>query len=149
MKNHLKTLNLSFILAIFSVFAFAMLFKSFEGNKAFALDSPPPVVQTSVQPPIAAPQTNMPISQTIPQKNAYALTHMEQQNGFQAAVFKFFMAMLGVLVSALAIFLGLKIYQKFVLKNNSKLDNIKRDKTLESPKDFKEAINIFLDKTDK
>ena len=71
------------------------------------------------------------------------------QNGLQTALFKFFMAMLGVLVSALAIFIGLKFYKKFVLKNDTKTDVIDYNNSLESPKDFKEAINIFLDKTDK
>lgn len=64
-------------------------------------------------------------------------------------IFKFFTAMFGVLVSSLAIFAGLKFYKKFMLKNNIKLDNIDYDKTLESPKDFKEVINLFLDKTEK
>lgn len=148
MKKNLKILNLAVILAIFSAFAFATFFKFFEGDKAFALYTPPQqAAQTPAQP--SALPANMPINQTIPQKNAYALAHMEQQNGLQGALFKFFMAMLGVLVSAAAIFLGLKVYQKFVLKNNLKSDTINHDKTLESPKEFKEAINIFLDKTDK
>ncbi len=64
-------------------------------------------------------------------------------------IFKFFMAMLGVLISSLAIFAGLKFYKKFMLKNNSKFDNIDYDKTLDSPRDFKEVINLFLDKTEK
>ena len=77
--------------------------------------------------------------------NAQSALH----NGFMYGVFKFFTAMFGVLVSSLAIFAGLKFYKKFVLKNNSNLDNIDYDKTLESPKDFKGVINLFLDKTEK
>lgn len=61
---------------------------------------------------------------------------------------KFFVAMVGVLVSAGAIFLGLKIYKKFVLKQNQNIDNTDYS-TLLSPKNFKDAINMFLDKTDK
>ena len=49
----------------------------------------------------------------------------------------------------LAIFFGLKFYKNFTFKNSAKLDNIDYNKTLESPKDFRNAINIFLDKTDK
>lgn len=71
------------------------------------------------------------------------------QPGIQLILIKFLMAMLGVIVSAAAIFLGLKIYKKFVLKNDTKNEIIDYNETLESPKDFKEAINIFLDKTDK
>lgn len=86
---------------------------------------------------------------TIPQKNAYALTHLNKQDDFKVNLLKFLLAMVGVLVSALAIFLVLKLYKKVTLKNNLNLGDIDYDKTLESPKDFKEAINIFLDKTDK
>ncbi|MDD3436569.1 MAG: hypothetical protein PHC64_05395 [Candidatus Gastranaerophilales bacterium] len=69
--------------------------------------------------------------------------------GASSTIAKFFFAMFGVIVSSLAIFLGLKIYQKFILKTNVKFDNIDYDKTLQSPKDFKEAVNLFLDKTNK
>lgn len=64
-------------------------------------------------------------------------------------IVKFLSAMLGVLISVLAIWIGLKIYKKFILKDYSKSNEIDYNKTLESPKDFKEAINLFLDKTDK
>lgn len=86
---------------------------------------------------------------SIPQKNAYALTHLNKQDDFKVNALKFLLAMLGVLVSALTLFLVLKLYKKVTLKNNLNLGDIDYDKTLESPKDFKEAINIFLDKTDK
>lgn len=69
--------------------------------------------------------------------------------GFKYSLYKFFTAMFCVLVSAIAIFLGLKIYKNIILKNNLKSDNIDYEKNLESPKNFKEAINLFLDKTDK
>lgn len=62
---------------------------------------------------------------------------------------KFITAIAGVAISVLAIFLGLKIYKKFILKNDTKSENLNYNETLESPKDFKEAINIFLDKTDR
>ena len=62
---------------------------------------------------------------------------------------KFFMAMLGVFISSIIIFAGLKLYIKLVLKNKRNSDNINYDKDLESPKNFKEAINLFLKKTDK
>lgn len=64
-------------------------------------------------------------------------------------VIKFFGAMLGVAISSFAIFFGLKLYKKITLKNTSKSDNINYDKNLETPKNFKDAINLFLDKTDK
>lgn len=70
-----------------------------------------------------------------------------EPTGFKFMIIKFLTAMLGVAVSALAIFVGLKIYKKFVLKNDTKTSDIDYNESLESPKDFKEAINIFLDKT--
>lgn len=63
-------------------------------------------------------------------------------------VVKFLFAMLGVLISAGAIYFGLKLYKKFMFKQNQNIDQTDYS-TLYSPKSFKEAINIFLDKTDK
>lgn len=139
----------------------------FTGVESIAVDastSVPPVLKTPVIPASSAPSAAplVPAVQQsanqapkqdvkvplIHQKNAYAADKTEK-TGFKYAIFKFLMAMLGVLVSSLAIFGGLKLYQKFVLKNDAKLSNIDYDKTLESPKDFKEAINLFLHKTNK
>jgi hypothetical protein len=61
---------------------------------------------------------------------------------------KFLIAMFGVLVSAGAIFVGLQLYKKFVLKQIQNTDDANYN-TLNSPKNIKEAINMFLDKTDK
>lgn len=144
MKKHPnKTLNSILILvAIFSTLVFT-------GVESFALNNEIPTATstTSTQKQMT-PSKNVTEPTTIPGKNAYALTHMEK-TGFKYGLFKFFMAMVGVLISALAIFLGLKFYKDFILKNSAKLDNIDYDKTLESPRDFRDAINIFLDKTDK
>lgn len=95
-----------------------------------------------IQPQAQKPPTS------IPQKNLQNITHMKQ-SGFKYTILKFFAAMGGVLLSAAAIFIGLKIYKKLLMHNNTKLDKIDYNKTLESPKDFKEAINLFLEKTDK
>lgn len=140
MKKHLKLINLLVILTII----FSTLI--FTGTESFALNSQTPSVQKTV----GEKQSENSIEKvsTIPQKNAYALTHMKKA-GFKYGIFRFLMAMLGVLVSSLAIFLGLKIYKKLILKNDAKFNNIDYDKTLESPRDFKEAINLFLNKTKK
>ncbi len=136
MKNLLKFRNFAIIfVAIFSIFVFSRG-ESF----AFAQENPPGV-EKSVSQDNSAPQS-------ILEKNAYELSHM-QKTGYKYGIYKFFTAMFGVLVSIIAIYFGLKLYKKIALKNNEKLDNIKFDKSLESPKDFKEAINLFLDKTDK
>jgi len=138
MKNRLITLNLAIIIAIFSTLAI--------GVESFAIETPAPTVQNSLPTAQSAPKTSD--SQTIPERNAYVLNHIGQQ-GSQNPLVKFFLAMLGVLISSGAIFLGLRFYKKLMLKNNTKLDSIDYNKTLDSPKDFKEAINLFLDKTDK
>lgn len=122
----------------------------FTGVKAFAIDTSVVVPATSTAVPVA--QTTVadkPVNEvkkpvTIPQKNAYAL---EKETGFKYALLKFLIAMLGVLLSCLAIFAGLKFYKKIVLKSDLKQTEFDYDKTLESPKNFKEAINLFLHKT--
>lgn len=135
MKKYLKIVN---ILLIFTVI-FAIIIAT--QNVALSLpETTVPTAQTTQQ------QVKSPGS--IPAKNAYALTHMEHK-GFKYAVVKFLLAMLGVAISAAAIWMGLKLYKKLMLKNNLNIGNIDYDKTLESPKDFKDAINQFLHKTDK
>lgn len=136
MKKHLKIFNLILILALF----FSTII--FSEVKSFALSPQLPTIQT------VPGSKQVEHNTTIPEKNAYALTHMKK-TGMKYGILRFLMAMLGVLISSLAIFLGLKIYKKLVLKNDAKGNNIDYDKTLESPKDFKEAINLFLNKTKK
>ena len=144
MKKQLS--SLSFVI-VFSVMIFSMFICGLGDSKAFAIT--PAVVQTKAVDNLNK-QEKKDISspKTIPEKNTYAITHMGK-NSIQYKLFKFFIAMFGVLVSSLVIFMGLKIYKKLMLKNNSKSDTIDYNKNLESPKDFKEAINLFLDKTDK
>lgn len=140
MKKNMKIFNFIIILTlIFSTVIFSRA-------ESFALNSQVPPSQTIVQEKKS--DSNAVKPSTIPEKNAYALTHMKK-NGIKYGVLKFLMTMIGVLISSLAIFLGLKIYKKFILKNDAKLGNMDYDKTLESPKDFKEAINLFLNKTKK
>lgn len=152
MNNLKKSLNLLFIItAIFSTLVFT-------GVETFAQDAintptpasaPTATTQATTSTPKAStqtPQASKP--QGIPQKNAYQITHMKQHS-LKASLFKFVLAMLGVLISSLVILTGLKFYKKIGLKKKSKTDNIDYSKSLDSPKDLKEAINIFLEKTDK
>jgi hypothetical protein len=62
---------------------------------------------------------------------------------------RFFIAMLCVLFSSLAIFGGLKLYKYLASKKGLSSKNSTNKQSLESPKTFKETINLFLDKTDK
>ena len=145
MKMHQRILNLILTLAIiFSTLVFT-------GVESFAVGFQTPLAQTNISQATPADKpvnSDVNKSSTIPEKNAYAMEHMPK-TGFKYAFFKFLITMLGVLVSSLAIFVGLKFYKKLVLQNNTKSANIDYDKTLESPKDFKEAINLFLNKTKK
>jgi len=99
----------------------------------------------------ANPSTQKVLPQSDSKKNVTepSSTDKKERGGFQYYLFRFLMAMLGVIVSSAAIFLGLKLYQKFVLKKGLSSDEKDYENTLESPKDFKEAINSFLSKTDK
>lgn len=142
------------------IFTFAIIFSTlsfvfiYTVNPTFAADVQPQPVQIQTAPVAApAPATVQPqatqseaVPKTIPQKNAYKLRHTGAK---YSALVKFTATMFWVLVSAAIIFLGLKTYQKIALKGNVKADKIDYEKSLESPKDFKEAINLFLDKTDK
>lgn len=142
------------------VFTFAIIFSTLSFvfistiNPSLAADVQPQPVQVQTAPPAAPvppavqPQAAQPEGavNTIPQKNAYKLKNAGAKH---SALVKFLASMFWVLVSAAIIFLGLKLYQKIALKANEKADKIDYEKTLESPKDFKEAINLFLDKTDK
>lgn len=118
--------------------------------ETFAADTAPTVSTAPVAQNVASDKQIKPEAKpvTIPKKNAYAMEHMEK-TGFKYALFKFLIAMFGVLISCLAIFAGLKFYKKIVLKSDLKQGDIDYDKTLESPKNFKEAINLFLHKTRK
>lgn len=153
MKVQKKVLN---FIIIFAMICSTLVFTGVESFAATPVGiatapkmavSPASTAIPAVQPPQVQPP-KQDVKLPIPQKNAYAADKTEK-TGFKYAIFKFFMAMLGVLVSSLAIYGGLKLYKKLVLKNDAKLNNIDYDKTLESPKDFKEAINLFLHKTNK
>lgn len=161
MNNLKKKANFKFFklaLTITAIFSTLVLTKV----EIFAQDaSAPPAPQTeasktATQTPATATEPTKTAVQTtddkkpqsIPQKNAYQITHMKQHS-LKASLFKFVLAMLCVLLSSLVILTGLKFYKKIGLKNKSKTDNIDYSKSLDSPKDLKEAINIFLEKTDK
>lgn len=143
-RHHLKYLIIS--IAMFSTLI---------GVETFAVDAPP--VSTAVQTPIATVPATTPTSvaaQTMPTQTSTAqpkpnINLLPKPENRPSPILKFLVAMAGVLLSSLAIFGGLKLYKKFILKKNTKTDNINYGNTFESPKTFKEAINIFLDKTDK
>lgn len=86
--------------------------------------------------------------ESIPEKNVKEIEHFEhKQNG----LLKFAIAMLWVFLSAGVIFVLLKLYQKFFMKRKNKMiepDTFGQANSLDSPKTMKEALNLFLEKTD-
>ena len=87
------------------------------------------------------------VPMSIPEKNLNQLKNIGQ-NTPQNKFLKFIIAMIGVIFSGFAIYGGLKIYKNLILQKNSCIINPNDERSLESPKDFKTAINIFLKKTD-
>lgn len=149
--HHLNSIII--FMAIFSTLALG-------GVETFAIDAPVTATVPTEQTTVPTVQTIAPLGQVAPANTTVqtpvtqktpALNPETDKQTFKrpSPILKFLLAMLGVVVSSLAIFGGLKFYKKFVLKKSSKTDNIDYNKSLESPKTFKEAINIFLDKTDK
>lgn len=143
LKTHTKTHSLILFLAIFSTFVLTKV-------ESFAVESQTPVAQTQTQPQSPNKQPNgLQQNNTNTNQNATKVNTIPSKTKPQSRLIKFIIAMAGVLLSSLAIFGGLKLYKIFILKNNTDAVNIDYEKTLESPRDFKEAINIFLEKTDK
>lgn len=138
--KYLKSINLIVALILFCSVVMYTDCKS----TAFAVSTAS--TQTQIESQQTSQEATKPLS--IPEKNAYGIAHM-QKGGLKYGLFKFFTAMFGVLISAAAIFFGLKFYKKISLKHNVNDNHVDYDKNLESPKDFKETINLFLDKTDK
>ena len=137
MKKQQKILKPVLLLLIaFSAIVFTQV-------KTIALVSSPPTAQTkTVTAPAIIPQSKDNI------QNTENFEHKPKGN-FKNALLKFFTAMFGVLISALSIFAGLKLYKKFALKNTQSPSGSTNNQSLQSPKDFKEAMNLFLDKTNK
>lgn len=143
-RHHLKYLIISIA-----------MFSALTRVETFAIDAS--TAPTAIQTSTATAPTTMPVStqpatgveQAEKTQSASNTTLPNKPENRPSPILKFLLAMFGVLLSSLAILGGLKLYKKFVLKNNTKTDNINYGNTFESPKTFKEAINIFLDKTDK
>lgn len=70
----------------------------------------------------------------------------KKSQGSKSIIFKFMLAMLWVVISSAIIFLVLLGYKKIVIKKQVVIEKSK-EKSLESPKTFKEAVNLFLDIT--
>ncbi|MCQ2789659.1 MAG: hypothetical protein MJ229_04685 [bacterium] len=148
MKKKLSFLNLSFItVAIFSTLAFAGVESLSVLNVAYA--EQPQVTQQVPQQIVSDKKTEQvdDAPQSIPEKNINTLKNMDK-NSTKYKVFKFFISMLGVVISVLAIYGGLKLYKTIISRASLFPKQPKYDNTLETPTDFKTAINMFLKKTE-
>lgn len=129
------------------IILFVFLTLAFTGVETYAqfdgIQDKAPAVQA---PSYANQSENMTSSSD---KNSYNFAPIAKDKEEKSGFAKFLSAMLGVLVSAGAIFLGLKFYKNFILKKTFTPQDEVIKNSLQSPKDFKEAINLFLDKTDK
>lgn len=148
MKKKLSFLNLSFIIiAIFSTLAFARVENVSISSVAYAeqLQASQQVLQQTVNDKKNEQVDDAP--QSIPEKNIHTLKTMDK-NSTKYKVFKFFVSMLGVAISALAIYGGLKLYKTIISRASLFPKEPKYDNTLETPTDFRTAINMFLKKTE-
>lgn len=69
----------------------------------------------------------------------------KQPESKKEIAFRFIMAMVGVATSSILIYVGLSVYNK-LFKNSS--ETVVGLNSLRTPENFKEAINIFIRKTD-
>lgn len=63
----------------------------------------------------------------------------------KAIAFKFLMAMLGVATSSVVIYVGLSVYNKLFKSQSAEVVGLKN---LRTPENFKESVNLFIEKTD-
>ena len=69
----------------------------------------------------------------------------KQPESKKEIAFRFIMAMVGVATSSILIYVGLSVYNK-LFKNSS--ETVVGLNSLRTPENFKEAINVFVKKTD-
>lgn len=63
----------------------------------------------------------------------------------KAIAFRFVMAMLGVAASSVVIYVGLSVYNKMFKSESVAVVGLN---SLRTPENFKESINLFMEKTD-
>ena len=59
---------------------------------------------------------------------------------------KFILAMAGVVISSVVIFLGLSIYNKIIVKGNTQSASSAEDEVLKTPKTVDDAIKFFINR---
>lgn len=113
-------------------------------------------VQTKLQEEPLAPRGDLAYSNAMPEAQVANTTAIQPQvqtktkprKSFASMVFKFILAMIWVVISSIVIFIILISYKKLILKGKPVRPTYETtEQSLDTPKNFKEAIKLFLDKT--
>ena len=114
-------------------------------------------VQARAQEEPLAPRGDLAYSNATPEAQVANTTAIQPQvqqtqtkpkKSFASMVFKFILAMIWVVISSIVIFIILISYKRFILKGKPVRPTYETtEQSLDTPKNFKEAIKLFLDKT--
>lgn len=114
-------------------------------------------VQARAQEEPLAPRGDLASSNAMPEAQVANTTAVQPQvqqtqtkpkKSFASMVFKFILAMIWVVISSIVIFVILISYKRLILKGKPVRPTYETtEHSLDTPKNFKEAIKLFLDKT--
>ena len=113
-------------------------------------------VQARAQEEPLAPRGDLAYSNAMPEAQVANTTSVQPQvqtktkpkKSFASMVFKFILAMIWVVISSIVIFVILISYKRLILKGKPVRPTYETtEQSLDTPKNFKEAIKLFLDKT--
>lgn len=113
-------------------------------------------VQARAQEEPLAPRGDLAYSNAMPEAQVANTTAVQPQvqtktkpkKSFASMVFKFILAMIWVVISSIVIFVILISYKRLILKGKPVRPTYETtEQSLDTPKNFKEAIKLFLDKT--
>ena len=113
-------------------------------------------VQARAQEEPLAPRGDLAYSNAMPEAQVANTTSIQPQvqtktkpkKSFASMVFKFILAMIWVVISSIVIFVILISYKRLILKGKPVRPTYETtEQSLDTPKNFKEAIKLFLDKT--
>lgn len=128
----------SYLLIIMAIMTFASAIPAFAEGEA-ANPTPPASAQaTAVQPTANTVQTQPSVPADIQTKQPISKRQLAM---------KFLIAMLGVGLSSVIIFVLLSSYNKFVYGSYTRVEPSEEDNSYKTPTNMKDAINTFLKKT--
>lgn len=113
-------------------------------------------VQAKAQEEPLAPRGDLAYSNAVPEVQVANTTAIQTpvqnktkpKRSFASMFFKFILAMIWVIISSIVIFVILISYKRLILKGKPVRPTYETtEQSLDTPKNFKEAIKLFLDKT--